>query len=221
MLVLASHPILGAIIYDTGPFTADGGAMESDFSSSVSAGPIQFADDFLLQSASQITRLNWWGLYAFHNTPEGPDDFTLRIFADIGGSPSSLPLFQFSLGDLGRVDTGVNSFGSEVYAYSAFLPSLVILGGGTTYWLSIVNNTASDEDDNWYWQRVTRFLGSTQARLNDKSPWSPWGDPSTLAFNIEGTVVPEPSTWTVLALGGVVLIAFRLAGSRRRHDKGT
>ena len=46
----------------------------------------------------------------FSNTPKNRMTLLFRIFADIGGSPSSSPLVQFSLGDLGRVDTGIVSF---------------------------------------------------------------------------------------------------------------
>jgi hypothetical protein len=142
-LALVSRPLPGATIYDTGAFTTNGGAMASDFSSSTLTGPIQRADDFVLDGPAEITGVNWWGLYAFSNTPEGQDDFTFRIFADAGGSPASLPLIQFALGNPGRADTGLASFGSEVYAYSALLPSAVTLQGGVMYWLSIVNNTAA------------------------------------------------------------------------------
>ena len=203
-LSLSVHPIVGATIYDTGPFTADGGAMASDFSSSTTpTSPIQRADDFLFSSTSQITTINWWGQYAFNNTP-GPDDFTLRIFADLSGTPASIPLFQFALGNVGRVTTGVVSFGSDVYGYSGVLSSPVTLSGGTTYWLSIVNNTASDANDNWYWQRVSRFTGSVQSRNTDVSPWGVI-EPSTLAFNLQGSVVPEPSFLALLLVGGTSL----------------
>jgi hypothetical protein len=207
--MLARHGVT-AVIYDTGPFTSDGGAMASDFSSadgrSAFLAPVQRADDFSIQDSSQITSLNWWGQYAFENTPQGPDDFTVRIFADASGSPSASPLFQFSLGNLGRIDTGIDSFGGDVYAYSAVLPSPVVLAGGTTYWLSIVNNTAADADDNWYWQRVTRSSGAVQKRDNDLSPWlSGESDSGVLAFDLQGIVVPEPSAWALLLLGGASL----------------
>src|SRR5213594_3858570 len=64
--------IVGATIYDTGPFTADAGAMASDFSTSTQlVTPMQRADDFVLQSASQITKVNWWGVYEGEATSEG------------------------------------------------------------------------------------------------------------------------------------------------------
>jgi hypothetical protein len=212
-LALVSRPLPGATIYDTGAFTTNGGAMASDFSSSTLTGPIQRADDFVLDGPAEITGVNWWGLYAFSNTPEGQDDFTFRIFADAGGSPASLPLIQFALGNPGRADTGLASFGSEVYAYSALLPSAVTLQGGVMYWLSIVNNTAADRDDNWYWQRVTRFEGSVQQRNTDSSPWVPASDPGILAFNFVGTVVPEPSAGALLLSGAALAVV--LARTRR------
>jgi hypothetical protein len=190
IISLLPLPIGAAVVYDTGPFTADGGSMESDFSSSTIAGPTQRADDFLLKSTSQIMKVNWWGQYWPSNTPQAQDDFTLRIFGDSGGAPSPSALFQFSPGDLGRADTGIDSFGIRVYAYSALLPSPVTLQGNTTYWLSIVNNTISDIDDNWFWQRVTRFSGTVQQRATDTNLWTTFS-PSTMAFNIEGVVVPQ------------------------------
>jgi hypothetical protein len=208
-LSLSPRQSLAATIYDTGRFTADGGAMASDFSLATNRvgliSRIQRADDFALQNESHVTCVNWWGLYAFENTPQGPDDFTIRIFTDTSGSPSTTPLFQFSLGNPGRMETGVNSFGHEVYAYSAILPSPVTLEGGTTYWLSIVNNTVGDGDDNWYWQRVTRFSGDVRERNNDASPWIPGSDSGVLAFNLQGVVVPEPATWALMLFGAVFL----------------
>lgn len=202
-LALSTRPMVAATIYDNGAFTAEAGAMASDFDF-----PFQRAEDFLLQSSSLVARVNWWGQYAFSNTPQEADDFTLRIFGDLGGLPASSPLFQFSFGDPGRVDTGVVSYGSKVYAYSADLPSPVALGGGTTYWLSIVNNTALDLNDNWYWQRADMLVGTLVERRADSEQWGGRGD-STLAFNIQGAVVPEPATFTLLVAGTLLILATR------------
>ena len=210
--MLASVSARGTTIYDTGSFTADGGAIASDFSSFAQGGSYQCADDFILSSASQLTGLNWWGIYAFDNIVQGPDAFTVRIFSDAGITPSSSPLFEFSLGDLGRVDTGVDSFGLEVYAYSGLLPSPVNLESGTTYWLSIVNNTEANATDNWFWQRVTRFSGQVAVRESDSDYWGTLY-PATLAFNLQGTVIPEPSTYALsVAASALVLLLRRCKG---------
>src|SRR5207253_5335264 len=93
ILSVLIRPGVADVIYDTGPFTSEGGAMASDFSF-----PIQRADDFSIQANAQITSLNWWGQYLPASTPQGPDNFTVRIFADTSGRPSASPLFQFTLG---------------------------------------------------------------------------------------------------------------------------
>ena len=220
LLPLSARPVVGATIYNTGPFSPAAGALESDFSVKATSGAVQRADDFRLSNLSQITRVNWWGLYALGNTPQGPDDFVLRIFADDGGNPSSLPFFEYLPANVGRTNTGVSSFGYDVYSYSALLPSPVTLASGTTYWLSIVNYTPTDADDSWFWSRVTSASGTARERYNDAYPWLLGSSTGVLAFNLEDTVIPEPSTCIFLAVGGALVLLTRGMKGRVVLSKG-
>src|SRR6185295_13323445 len=45
------------------------------------------ADDFQLAAPAQLSRVRWYGLYGWLAVP---DDFTIRLFDDAGGSPGSV-----------------------------------------------------------------------------------------------------------------------------------
>ena len=208
LLSLSAPPVVRAVIFTTGPYSAAAGALESDFNQTATQGAQAIAGSFSLSSPSVVTRVNWWGLYAFGNTPPAQDDFVVRFFADAGG-PASLPFSESLNLNPGRTDTGANTAGDEIYAYSALLPASVSLAANTTYWLSIVNYTPTDTDDEWFWQLATKTSGSLRVRYNDAYPWLLSG-PGVLAFSFEGTVVPEPSTGALLTgVGGLALLARR------------
>jgi hypothetical protein len=185
----------------------EGQARASDFSF-----PNQAADDFLLQSgASTVTDVHWWGVYAYGNTPE-LDNFTIRFYADAGGAPAIVPLAEYAVGNIGRVDTGLTAIpNQDVYVYSANIPSL-ILTANTTYWLSIVNDTAADLDDDWYW--LWEVGGVSATRGQDGQAWSS-GD-VRLGFQLtnDALALPEPAAWTLFAAG---LAGLGLLARRRKH----
>jgi hypothetical protein len=203
--------VVAATIFTTGPYSAAAGAIVSDFSQSATQSAQAIADNFLLSSPSVATKVNWWGLYYLGNTP-AQDDFVVRIFADAGGSPASLPFSEFVNVNPGRTDTGASTSGYKIYAYSALLPSSVSLAANTTYWLSIVNYTPTAADGQWCWQLATN-TGTLRVRYNDAYPWLLENTRGITAFNFEGTVVPEPSTGALLTgVGALVLLARRMRG---------
>jgi PEP-CTERM motif len=114
-----------------------------------------------------------------------PDNFTIRIFADIGGVPGVNPVNEFVVGNtVGRVDTGETQFDFyKVFSYSANIPPLT-LSANTTYWLSILNDTTADTDDWWGW---TYDLGTVGFRLTYRPA--------------DALAVPEPATWALFAAG--------------------
>ena len=172
-------------------------------------GTPQFlADDFILQAgANTISDIHWRGGYGPSNTP-GTDNFTIQIYANAGGTPALSPLITLPVGSaVNRTDTGITVSTFELFSYSVDIAPLT-LAAGTTFWLSIVNDTAADADDNWIWGEDVSG-GNTAFRSNQSSPWNT--ALVRLDFQLTNGVVPEPATLGLLGLGLAAL------GSPRRR----
>jgi hypothetical protein len=91
-------------------------ASESDFDV-----PLQAADDFATSVPFSLSPrcMVVLGYHGPTNTPTASDDFTIRFYEDADGSPAISPVFEFPVGDVGRTDTGVDAFDSDIYAYTA------------------------------------------------------------------------------------------------------
>jgi hypothetical protein len=169
LFTLAAGAGADEIIYDNGAATAEGGSAASDFDF-----PSQVTDDFILFSGlpTRVGRIDWWGQYVNNNTPTAPDDFTIRVFNDSPeGTPLSVPFVERRVGHVGRSNAGPFSHGFDTYAYSAsFEP--IILAPDTWYWLSIVNDTSGDANDDWFWSRHLKSQGNFFIRAADGSTWN-------------------------------------------------
>jgi hypothetical protein len=199
-LVAAGRVGFADTIYDNGPPDLSI-AVLSDFKDGR-----QSADNFSLAPlASTITDVHWWGAYFFGNTPTAPDAFTIRVFADAGNVPAVSPLAERFVGDVGRTPTG-QAIGSDLYEYSAIVDPIV-LDPSTTYWLSIVNNTAADRDDLWYWA-VHASIGDGAVRDDEGVAWTGSGQfiNPDVAFSLTGPIVPEPSTFVLATCGTLALV---------------
>ena len=194
VILLAGLPTQADTIYDNG--APAGNATFSD-----SSDYFELADDFVLQpGASTITDVHWWGLYADGNTPPVADDFTIRIFADAGGAPNTAFLYEIPVSDANRSATGADLAGFDIYQYSADF-SAIALNAGTTYWISIFNDSTNDLDDYWYWMD-SNGSGNNMARESDGGSWSEQGTESAFTLTNDNlSPVPEPATVTLLGLG--------------------
>ncbi len=219
-LFLTSAPDTGAVtIADNGgPDQVNGFRSDSDFA----PGPRQVGDDFTLAATATAGQIQWWGVYSPNNTPTAPDDFTIRFFTITAGVPSPIPLFSYPIGDVGRVDSGLNIGLTlfDIYSFTATIPDTTLLAG--SYLLSVVNNTASDTNDSWLWATSGSGTGS-QVRVNEGDPWislAGQGNPE-FAFNISSPNPPAvPDSGTSALLLGLSLGALFLVQRRPELPRG-
>lgn len=187
----------------------------------------EHADDFTL-AAGQNTLgvIRWLGFYSDFGTdasvPAG-DDFTIRIFAADGPNASTsfgdgLPLpgsllASFTPGNaVDRVATTsvIPTLNLRVFSYAATISPLT-LTSGTRFWLSIVNNTADDANDSWFWAVTGDGNGTSRFTNPDDPPitdWSEFGS-KRLAFQLDSAPAPVPLPGPCLLLGSSLLALLR------------
>ena len=190
-----------AVIFSNGGMGTNSFVSDPDF-------PTVSADDFILApGASTITGFQWTGLYAFSNTPQAADAFTIQIYADVAGAPDAgAPLHSLVIGNPGRIDTGVDSAGSDVYAYSANVVPIALVPG-TTFWLSIFNDTSADADDSWFWG-MQDAVGNSFFRPASGDPWTQINNRHD--FTLIGPLgVPEPHTLALLLIAAIAGVGYR------------
>jgi hypothetical protein len=199
-LACASVPAAADVIYDNGAPGLNGAYLSE----------INYfweqADNFSLAAgANVITDIHWWGLYIFGNTPE-TDTFTIRIYESNGNQPALTPAYVVTGIGGNRTNTGdvINTMvvgqapvDFNVYAYSATIAPIA-LAPETTYWISILNDTANDTDDTWQWASHLEGTGNEHWRDEDGGSWN--RDIPELAFYLTNDIVPEPATMTLLGL---------------------
>ena len=195
------------VIFDNGAPSKSGG-----FLSDIDAN-VRFADDFVLAGPATINALRFWGFYSPTGTP-GPDDFTVVFYGNSSGLPNgSTVLSSNMVASACRIDTGDDlDGGGDIYVYEAPLAPLSL--GAGTYWISIVNNTTADNNDNWAWARHA-FPGNDARSLNGGASWLHEFSDSELAYQLLN--VPEPDGLSMAATAAAVV----LIGQRRwRSTRG-
>jgi len=186
-----------ALIYDGGLPDLSTGAGLSDLESGIlSADLIQ-----LTSGPALVTELHWWGAYVSEVPVQ--DDFSLVIYPVVNDLPAEPALHLIHMGNVTRQADPVY-FGS--YQYSVELTAPIELPANIPLALSIYNNSLPGFDDDWAWN--TSGLGDGFAiPTNDFS--HAWAQDRDYAFSFYGTVVPEPSTVSLLGVGVLSMILMR------------
>lgn len=132
------------------------------------------ADDFMLGATADITGVQWRGLYVPDALSGGDrfvasadDDFEIRIYSDADGEPGPI-VATFEVGNnVNRIsgpieNVGLGGLASQTFEYSADIHFTAV--ACTTYWISILNNTANDPDN--FDQLVVATGGNAFGDLN-------------------------------------------------------
>ena len=186
--MLLAPPCFGQIpLYDNG-VTTTGSYIVSD--NSPSADQL-VADDFALGPlAYTITSIQWRGTYGRRITPDS-DNFNILIHRDDGGTPTASALYSFASPTVVRSEPDV----AYVFSYIADIPAVALLPG-EKYWLSIFENLPVD----YRWAWISEFDGNLFYRMDLRQPYL-ISIPYKTDFQLVGTFVPEPATFTLLGFG--------------------
>jgi hypothetical protein len=193
LCITASQSTADITVYSQPPQFENG----NSFPAEINGG--QQADNWTATSTDTIHLFRWWG------TTAGPGlagHFTLRVFANAGGSPGGL-LNQFIIGNtFTQVDTGNADFnGREIYRYEAGLGAGFTPTFGATYWFAILNDQGIAGGPAFLWHQGGGGNGMHAFQFNNGG-WNPLeGD---MAFELVS--IPAPS---ILALFGLAALRNR------------
>ena len=206
--ILSVINVQAAVIYDNGTLPSTGGE-----GSDLDGTNIQANDFSLTAPNTTIRSINWRGFYGGGDlVPPASDAFTLRIYSDSSGPTGSL-LHEFAVGNANRTDSGVNFAGRDIFTYSANITATT-LSAGTNYWLSIFNNTSTD-DDVWSWQyAVLPGAGNSVRSSNQGTSWFANATEHTFQLD-DASVAPVPVPAAVWLMGSALM---GLVGFRRKKS---
>lgn len=210
-LMVVGQPA-GAISIYSETFVTPSTATQSD-----TATNTKLANDFVPVTNGTITEVVWQGMYNSGATVPLLDDFTIGFYADndVGSVGSQIASFSV-VNSVERTATGDYFGNSPFYSYRASLGPGVAVLEGATYWISIMDSTASP---GWWWAAYTEGTEANPYNGPGEAPsywtgtsWVSYGYDYKYYFELSGdapAVSPVPLPPTIaLILPGLALLGF-------------
>ena len=183
------------IIYD------NGAATQNDTNAFLINDGNVVSDSFTLTNASTFTGVNFWVWNA-------PGETTSQIDWSLSSGPFSGTSYGSGTANLTSLNEFTNQFGYDVNEYNFSTGSVNLIKG--TYYLNLQNAVVTNGDPA-YWSENDGASAAFATGIGSLANFSSPGSTGSEAFQIQGSVVPEPSGLILLTMGSlfVGLCTFR------------
>lgn len=165
------------------------------------------ADNFMLDSSTQINQVNWWGISEglVSSGLENFDSFQIEFWTSFTRPngrfvPDALIASEsFNLLDTNITDTGRRAANGAIeYQHHVALNNPVTFDADTTYWISISARSIDGSGDAWQWQDADAFDTTSSSWSYRDTRWLYFEDTDS-AFELIS--VPAPATSLMLIAG--------------------
>jgi hypothetical protein len=142
-----------------------------------------------------------------NGSPTGSSEFLVAIYSDLSGAPDKI--LETASG-IAPITASVGTAPEET-SNIAFLGS-TLLSSGSKYWLGLHPTSAQPTDLGWWWNIETTNLQSTAWQSNTPlqvllgGTWEKTYVLVEAAYQVNGIVVPEPTTVCILGIGALSLL---------------
>ena len=203
---LASNGPASEVLFSTPPESDDfSNAAHSDTAPHPQESPPirqQVSGVFNLASPALVERATWHGFYLNSPTINSSPEFLVRFFTSESTRPSQYPFYEIRANVSLTARRALN--GSETFSLQVVLPEPLLISSGERMWFSVVEDDPRTVDTFRWFQTSNRFPIGRSSRGVDGEPWVNGLNAENMSFTLEGTLIPEPITSSILLLGLLV-----------------